>query len=183
MVPMQLLPLLRAVAPPALLRALTHITPIPALHEAQGLVDILDAKSQKILHMKREAMTRGDAAVLEQVGHGKDLMSLISMSFQLYQSLNIHQPRPPVRANSKIDASERLPDAELLGQMNVFLFAGTDTTSTAMSRALQELALNPELQDRLRNEITDATTHGDLDYDQLLALPLMDAVFRETLRM
>ena len=52
------------------------------------------------------------------------------------------------------------------------LFAGTDTTSTALSRILWLLARNPEAQDRLRQEILDAQKGTkELDYDALVGLP------------
>lgn len=88
-----------------------------------------------------------------------------------------------MKANEKAEAEDRLPDEELLGQMNVFIFAGTDTTSTVMSRALQELAMHTDIQDRLRDEIVQRASEGDISYEDLLALPLLEAVCRETLRM
>ena len=46
------------------------------------------------------------------------------------------------------------------------------------------LVLNPDVQDRLREEISAARAeHGDLDYDTLVGLPYLDAVCRETLRV
>ena len=60
-----------------------------------------------------------------------------------------------------------------------------DTTSNALSRVLQLLGENPDIQTRLREEIREARQlHGtDLQYDELVALPLLDAVCRETLRL
>ena len=65
-------------------------------------------------------------------------------------------------------------------------FAATDTTSNALSRILSLLAAHPEVQDRVRKEILDALAMNagqDLSYDELISLPLMDAVCRETLRL
>lgn len=59
-----------------------------------------------------------------------------------------------------------------------------DTASNAMARTLQLLAEHPQVQTKLRREILDAKAHGNqLDYDQLHALPYLDAVCRETLRL
>lgn len=60
-----------------------------------------------------------------------------------------------------------------------------DTTSNALSLTLWRLAKNPAAQDRLRQEVLDAQAArggGDIGYDDLVALPYMDAVCRETLR-
>lgn len=59
-----------------------------------------------------------------------------------------------------------------------------DTTSNAMARTLQLLAEHPQVQMKLRREIVEAKAAGNhLDYDQLHALPYLDAVCRETLRL
>ena len=58
-----------------------------------------------------------------------------------------------------------------------------DTTSSALSRILQLLTENPAVQDKLRAELTEATANGDLNYDNLNALPYLEAVVRETLRL
>ena len=59
-----------------------------------------------------------------------------------------------------------------------------DTTSGALARVLQMLAQNPDIQERLRREITKSRANGgDLDYNGLTDLPYLDAVIRETLRL
>lgn len=63
------------------------------------------------------------------------------------------------------------------------VFAGMDTTSSALSRILQLLATYPHVQDKLRDEIKEAQMNGQLSYDQLVTLPYLDAVCRETLRV
>ena len=65
------------------------------------------------------------------------------------------------------------------------LFAGTDTTSNALGRTLQVLAEHPDMQDRLREELSAARDFPgqDIPYDRLVGLPLLDAVCRETLRL
>jgi cytochrome P450 len=97
---------------------------------------------------------------------------------------------------------DRLPDDEILAQIayvvwflylatsqlikrrSTFVFAGMDTTSGALCRFLWLLAQHQDVQDRLRQEIRDAkATDGELNYDQLVALPYLDAVCRETLRL
>lgn len=176
---MQLLPLVLRIGSSTLRRRLLKFVPLPDLHKATVLVDAMSNSTQNILNGKKEAMERGDEAVLEQIGHGKDLMSLLSESHDVRIFMLIFA----VRANESVKQDEKLPEEELLGQMNVVLFAGVDTTSSTMSRALQELAMHPDLQRKLRDEVTEAAAHGDIDYETLSALPILDAVVRETLRM
>ena len=63
------------------------------------------------------------------------------------------------------------------------MFAATDTTSNALSRILDLLTVNQDVQDKLRAEILEAGGGQDIPYDQLVDLPYLDAVCRETLRL
>ena len=62
--------------------------------------------------------------------------------------------------------------------------AATDTTSNALVRVLQLLAEHQDVQDKVRAELCEAGPDGqDIPYDQLVALPYLDAICRETLRL
>ncbi len=71
----------------------------------------------------------------------------------------------------------------------VFILAGMDTTSNALSRILHLLAQHPAEQEKLRAEIREARgssasdVGADISYDDLVKLPYLDAVCRETLRL
>lgn len=64
------------------------------------------------------------------------------------------------------------------------MFAATDTTSNALARIFHLLAEHQDVQDKMRAEILEASPDGeDIPYDQIVELPYMDAVCRETLRL
>ena len=64
------------------------------------------------------------------------------------------------------------------------MLAGMDTTSNALSRTLQILASNPEAQAKLRAEVLEARNGEPFtDYENIVKLPYLDAVCRETLRL
>jgi len=65
----------------------------------------------------------------------------------------------------------------------VLTFAAMDTTSGALGRMLFLLSIHPDVQNKLRQEIREARKSGDLSYDELVALPYLDAVCKETLRV
>lgn len=67
--------------------------------------------------------------------------------------------------------------------ISTLIAAATDTTSGALSQILDILAKHPDAQERLREEILQASNGEDISYDQLIELPYMDAVCRETLRL
>lgn len=52
-----------------------------------------------------------------------------------------------------------------------------------MARILLCLAERPAVQQRLRTEIIESFHDGDLDYDRMMALPYLHAIFQETLRL
>lgn len=59
-----------------------------------------------------------------------------------------------------------------------------DTTSGALARILHLLSTHPDVQNKLRQEIVDARSRGNLEkYNELVRLPYLDAVCRETLRL
>ena len=61
-----------------------------------------------------------------------------------------------------------------------------DTTASAISRSLWILAQRQDVQDKLCSEMRNARMEkgdGDLTYDELVALPYLDAVCKETLRV
>lgn len=59
--------------------------------------------------------------------------------------------------------------------------AATDTTSSALNRVVHLLALHPDVQEKLRAEITQ--TKDEMDHDELVGLPYLDSFIRETLRL
>ncbi|KAH6900991.1 cytochrome P450 [Coprinopsis sp. MPI-PUGE-AT-0042] len=108
------------------------------------------------------------------------------------QSLELesdHVPRKDIlsalmKANASREAGDKMTDEEIIAQISSFTFAGMDTTSSALARVLFLLSKKQDVQDRLRDEIREAKEqYGQLTYDQLMALPYLDAVCRETLRM
>ncbi|XP_071646284.1 cytochrome P450 6A1-like isoform X1 [Temnothorax longispinosus] len=77
-----------------------------------------------------------------------------------------------------------LTDSLIAAQAFVFFIAGFKTSSTTISHALYELALNQKIQDNLREEIEEVYIkyNGDLTYENIKKMNYLDKVFKETLR-
>ena len=71
---------------------------------------------------------------------------------------------------------------QVISTATLLLVAGYDTTGTTMSYILYELALNPDCQETLFEEISSAKDATGLTYDVIQGLPYLDAVIHETLR-
>jgi hypothetical protein len=68
-------------------------------------------------------------------------------------------------------------DALWLQSSYHFLLDGFDTSSSAISAALYEVAKNKSVQDQLRQEINDAiASDEDLTYDAVMNLPYLDQI-------
>lgn len=161
------------------------------------ITDVLHERSLEIFRAKRAAIEAGDDS------DSKDILSIMRTSHIPLWRYYVHSCT--VRANMAASGEDQLPEDQLLGQMScvsplntprghmrmpmtiifrTIIFAAMDTTSNAMARTLQLLAEHPQVQTKLRREIADAKVGGNhLDYDQLHALPYLDAVCRETLRL
>ncbi|XP_026729529.1 uncharacterized protein LOC113495130 [Trichoplusia ni] len=76
-------------------------------------------------------------------------------------------------------------DHDLIAQAVLFFIAGFETVSSGMSFLLYELAVNPDVQDRLAQEIkeVDAKNNGKIDFNSIQNMVYMDMVVSELLRM
>lgn len=74
-------------------------------------------------------------------------------------------------------------DRELVDHANFLLFAAHDTTTSTLTHMMYYLARYPEWQQRIREEGRAVNAAGPLGYDDLPALPLLEAAFFESQRL
>jgi len=74
---------------------------------------------------------------------------------------------------------------EMTAQAFVFFLGGFDTVTTMICFVQYELAVNPDIQNKLKAEIEDVLkeTNGKLTYDAINGMKYLDAVINETLRL
>lgn len=77
---------------------------------------------------------------------------------------------------------QKMSDEEIMHQISTILFAGHETTGTAMMWCLYQLALNPIVQDKLRNEV-QSIDEEEPSFETLNSLPYLDKVVHESLRL
>ncbi|XP_030388355.1 probable cytochrome P450 9h1 isoform X2 [Scaptodrosophila lebanonensis] len=80
---------------------------------------------------------------------------------------------------------EGLTDEDVLAQCLFFFFAGFETISITLCFATYELCMNPLVQSKLFEEISDMQNHLEgkpLDYNDLNKMDYLDMVVSETLR-
>ncbi|CAH0723080.1 unnamed protein product, partial [Brenthis ino] len=76
-------------------------------------------------------------------------------------------------------------DVDLIAQAVLFFVAGFESVSIATSFALYELAIHPDIQERLVKEIKDehVRNHGKLDFGSIQKMTYLDMVASEVLRL
>lgn len=79
------------------------------------------------------------------------------------------------------DEGRPLPDGAIRDHLLTLLVAGHETTSTALAWSFYELARHPEIRGWLHEEI--ARLGNEPEAGELAALPALEAVARETLRL
>ncbi|XP_030641592.1 cytochrome P450 [Chanos chanos] len=80
--------------------------------------------------------------------------------------------------------SEQMTVTEVLGSITELLLAGVDTTSNTISWALYHMAREPEIQERLHQEVISVCPSNKVpSSDDIAKMPWLKAVVRETLRM
>ncbi|KAF8197990.1 cytochrome P450 [Pholiota molesta] len=132
------------------------------LVHARYTAKLANAVTQQLIESKAEALLQGKG--------NKDILSLL------------------VKANASEKASTRLTEEEILAQMRTILLAGHETSATTLCWVLLEIAKNPDVQKKLRDEIRTTEqaiyarggsdfTAADLDNMQYLS-----AVIKESMR-
>ncbi|CAE6474050.1 unnamed protein product [Rhizoctonia solani] len=151
--------------PASFRRAIVEWIPHRPVQRIKNVSDTMHKTAAEIMKHKREAMANG--TLDSEVAAGKDIMTAL------------------LKQNLVVAPQDQMTDEEVLSQVNGLAFAGHDTTSSALSHAINLLAEHQEVQAKLQEEVHTAhRSYGkNLDYDQLNSLPYLDAVCRESLRV
>ncbi|KNZ77019.1 Secologanin synthase [Termitomyces sp. J132] len=128
--------------------------------------DVKAAEARKTMTRISHELLRGSKNSVHEKGEKRDLLTLL------------------VKSNMDTDIPEhqRMSDQDVLAQIPTFLVAGHETTSTGTTWALYALTQDKAVQNKLREELFSVDTDNPT-MDQLNALPYLDMVVRETLRV
>ncbi|KAF8331814.1 cytochrome P450 [Amanita rubescens] len=123
--------------------------------------------AHKLLEDSRAALIAEKISSLaKDLSKGRDILSLL------------------VRANMATDlpSNQRMCDDDVMAQIPTFFVAGHETTSVATTWALFALAQRADVQQKLRVELLSFPTDNPT-MDELNALPYLDKVVREVMRL
>uniref|UniRef100_A0A8I6A8Y2 Cytochrome P450 3A n=1 Tax=Rattus norvegicus TaxID=10116 RepID=A0A8I6A8Y2_RAT len=106
------------------------------------------------------------------------------MQEKVKQRLDFLQLMINSQSSGDKESHQGLTDVEIVAQSIFFIFAGYETTSSALSFALYLLATHPDLQKKLQDEIDAALPNkAPVTYDVLVEMEYLDMVLNETLRL
>ncbi|EAU84602.2 hypothetical protein CC1G_00121 [Coprinopsis cinerea okayama7 len=162
------LPKFDGIGSPRFRRWVVERIPSKNIQKLVNMVDVMHNTSLEIYEKKKAALAEDTGSHDEVGSRCKDIIGIL------------------MRENMNASGDERMPEHEVLGQMSTLMFAAMDTTSNALCRILHLLSENQHVQDRVRREILEAKEQAggsDLSYDDLVQLPYLDSVCRETLRL
>ncbi|XP_012986973.2 cytochrome P450 3A27 isoform X1 [Esox lucius] len=87
-------------------------------------------------------------------------------------------------SNTKTGENKGLSDHEILSQAMIFIFAGFETSSSALSFLAYNLATNPHVMTKLQEEIdTVFPNKAPIQYEALMQMEYLDSVLNESLRL
>ncbi|KAF2893535.1 hypothetical protein ILUMI_12646 [Ignelater luminosus] len=148
------------------------------------------AKFLKISFIKRTTADFMGEIIRETINiqgeEGSDEVNLISFMMNARAGQLNRSGEEPGSPGSASDISNvEFTDDIIIAQTIVFFFGGLETLSRAISYAAYELAIHPDVQEKLRSEIDIALEEcgGNLDYDKLVSIKYLDMVVTEALRL
>lgn len=74
----QMLPYVSELGPAWFRRRMLEIVPSRQLQKLKRIVDTIAQRSSEIFHARRSALQQSDESLFQQVGQGKDIMSILS---------------------------------------------------------------------------------------------------------
>ncbi|TEB32645.1 cytochrome P450 [Coprinellus micaceus] len=131
------------------------------LHILRDIVDAMHGTGEALFQDHLDAFGRGE-------GEETDILNIL------------------MKSNNSALKEDRMSDSELLAQITTLNFAGFGTTTGSITRILDLLCRHPDAQEGLRREVISTAAKyrdGDIPYDELVSLPFLDAVIRETWRV
>ncbi|KAJ7103857.1 cytochrome P450 [Mycena epipterygia] len=162
----------RKIQPVWLRRTLASIAtfPWPTARKFKATIDVMHPVYVMLYNIRKAALEEGGSAALaETAAGGKDLITSM------------------IQANWDADEADRMSDDVVLANMGSIVHGGQENASASLARLLSIIALDTDLQQKLRVELQQAKAHKalgeDLDFNELERLPLLDAVIREMLRV
>ncbi|CAE6464854.1 unnamed protein product [Rhizoctonia solani] len=163
---LQLLPYVHRIGTPVFRRWVLDLVPFQTIQNLRRAIKLQNEQAEEIIRARLELVSAG-SDMSSEAGRGRDIMTLL------------------MKANESEESEAHIDRQEMVGHMNIFIFAGHETTSATVTRILDILAQRPDVQVRLREELSQyfKEISNESHHDALLELPYLDGIVREVLRL
>ncbi|XP_058819697.1 cytochrome P450 9e2-like [Topomyia yanbarensis] len=134
-----------------------------------------------IKHREQSNISRPDFIHLMMLARKNELKLEHSDEQRGNVELQTEEDHSPITTGDHL----RWTDMDIAAAAASFFVGGVDSTTTLLCFALYELSLNPEIQDKLREEVdgvANSLTEQYLSYEALQKMKFLDMVVMETLR-
>ncbi|XP_060892641.1 thromboxane-A synthase [Labrus mixtus] len=142
-----------------------------------------EQRRRDFLQLMLDARTTKDSVSLEHfdtLNHSDELDHRNQRSQASAPDQDVGPQEPPSRRQQR----KMITEDEIVGQAFVFLLAGYETSSNTLAFTCYLLALHPECQSRVQEEVDDFfTRHESPDYSNVQELKYLDMVISEALRL
>ncbi|XP_020495450.2 thromboxane-A synthase [Labrus bergylta] len=142
-----------------------------------------EQRRRDFLQLMLDARTTKDSVSLEHfdtLNHSDELDHRNQRSQASALDQDVGPQEPPSRRQQR----KMITEDEIVGQAFVFLLAGYETSSNTLAFTCYLLALHPECQSRVQEEVDDFfTRHESPDYSNVQELKYLDMVISEALRL
>ncbi|EIW62555.1 cytochrome P450 [Trametes versicolor FP-101664 SS1] len=147
------------------------LIPNPRLKKVEEAADVINRVGSKLVTDQKAATAQAAAEKHVQGPERKDLQGRDLLTLL-------------IKANMATDIpdNQKMTDEDVISQIPTFLIAGHETTSTSTTWALYAFCKHPEVQRKLREELL-AVENETPTMEDFNALPYLDGVIRETLRL
>uniref|UniRef100_A0A671YJX6 Thromboxane-A synthase n=1 Tax=Sparus aurata TaxID=8175 RepID=A0A671YJX6_SPAAU len=146
-----------------------------------------EQRRRDFLQLMLDARTSKEAMALEHLDTltAKSASDLEHRNQQTQPSTSNQDDRPhPQESPTRRPQKKMITEDEIVGQAFVFLLAGYETSSNTLAFTCYLLAINPECQRKVQEEVDDFfTRHESPDYANVQELKYIDMVISEALRL
>lgn len=149
------------------------------------LISGVKASFTDLLPFSKYLPTKKNIKMKEDGAFVRDLTKKIIEEYKKQdRKENRHQDLLTSLMSARDAEGSGLSDKELFGEIIGFLFAGFDTTSIAMTWVLLNLAQYPDVQEKVRSEVTKVIPDmSQCDPEKLDKLKYLNSVIKETMRL
>ncbi|XP_070827573.1 thromboxane-A synthase [Chaetodon trifascialis] len=143
-----------------------------------------EQRRRDFLQLMLDARTSKECVSLEQFDTANPAGELDHRNQQAQPSASDQDDRLHPQEPSARRPQKKITEDEIVGQAFVFLLAGFETSRNTLGFTCYLLAIHPECQSKVQQEVDDFfTTHESPDYTNVQELKYLDMVISEALRL